>query len=294
MNNTLSGIRFTVEVEQDRRLPFLDILIERTNGGALETCVYRKATHTDQILNFASNHPRQHKASCVKTLFARVYTHCSTPESRLAERQHLFRVFQENGYSRNFVRHCLRNKSHSERQSPTPDNRDQRPKLAILPYIRGISELTQRLLFQRGVKTAHKPMTSLRDVLSRPKDASPKDEIINAVYQIDCKHCDKHYLGQSGRKLGTRVHEHELAIRRHEPRSLVSEHHDQFDHSFDLEGTEILATAPTKFAREFLESWFSSDRAINRSVNLDSTYEWLKLTKRPTRYQSNGHSNVTT
>ena len=35
MNHALDGIRFTLEVEQDRRLPFLDILVERTTEGTL-------------------------------------------------------------------------------------------------------------------------------------------------------------------------------------------------------------------------------------------------------------------
>ena len=294
MNRTFAGLQFTVEVEKDKRLPFLDILIERSKEGALETCVYRKDTHTDQILNFASNHPKQHKVSCVPTLFARAYTHCSTPQSRLAEERYLSDVFQANGYSRSFVRNCLRNKAHPGQQGPSPEHKNQRPKLAVLPYIRGVSEIAQRLLKQQGVVTAHKPMTSLHHVISRPKDVSSKDEIINAVYQIDCRNCDKYYLGQTGRKLATRVHEHRLAIRRHEPRSLVAEHYEQFDHSFDLEGTRVLATAPTKYAREFLEAWYSSDHAINRSVNLDSSYQWLKSTKRPTRHRSNGHPNDVT
>ena len=141
MNHTFDGIQFTVEVENERKLPFLDILIERTTDGVLETCVYRKGTHTDQILNFASNHPKQHKASCIKTLFARIYTHCSTPESRLAERQYLSKVFKSNGYSRNFIRSCLRNKRHASAQKLSPKQHPAQLKLAIIHNIRGISDI---------------------------------------------------------------------------------------------------------------------------------------------------------
>ena len=40
---------------------------------APQTQVYRK-THTDQILNYNSNHPTQHKISCIKT-FSTELTH---------------------------------------------------------------------------------------------------------------------------------------------------------------------------------------------------------------------------
>ena len=81
LNNLVPNIRFTNEELENGQLPFLDILIKRSTTGTLKTTVYRKETHTDQILNYASNHPNQHKASCIRTLFTRVNTHCSTHES---------------------------------------------------------------------------------------------------------------------------------------------------------------------------------------------------------------------
>ncbi|CAH8506997.1 unnamed protein product [Heterobilharzia americana] len=44
-----------MEKESNNQLPFLDVLASRTNIGKLETQVYRKPTHTDQILNYNSN-----------------------------------------------------------------------------------------------------------------------------------------------------------------------------------------------------------------------------------------------
>ena len=51
------SIKFTYKVEQDGKLPFLDILLERTDSGGLKPCIYRKPTHIDQYLNFSSHHP---------------------------------------------------------------------------------------------------------------------------------------------------------------------------------------------------------------------------------------------
>ena len=61
--------------EHNNQLAFLDVLLTRTNDGTINTQVYGKKTHTDQILNFNSNHPTQHKISCIRTLFNRIDTH---------------------------------------------------------------------------------------------------------------------------------------------------------------------------------------------------------------------------
>ena len=80
LNTTTEGIKFTKEQEENNKLPFLDVLLTRTEDGTIETEVYRKKTNTDQILNYNSNHPSQHKISCIRTLFNRIETHCNTTE----------------------------------------------------------------------------------------------------------------------------------------------------------------------------------------------------------------------
>ena len=78
INNTIENIKFTKEEEENSQLAFLDVLLPRTDDGTINTQVYRKKTHTDQILNFKSNHPTQHKISCVRSLFNRIDIHTAT------------------------------------------------------------------------------------------------------------------------------------------------------------------------------------------------------------------------
>uniref|UniRef100_A0A183TH85 DUF982 domain-containing protein n=1 Tax=Schistocephalus solidus TaxID=70667 RepID=A0A183TH85_SCHSO len=61
-----------------------------------------------------------------------------------------------------------------------------------------------------------------------------------------------------------------LAIRRRDPLSLVFAHAVDLDHRFNWEGTEVVAMASTKQAREFLEAWPSGTKADSRLTALDA------------------------
>lgn len=56
------AIKFTVEKENDGRIPFLDILIIR-EGKRLEVDVYRKPTDKPLCIPFDSHHPITHKSA---------------------------------------------------------------------------------------------------------------------------------------------------------------------------------------------------------------------------------------
>ena len=63
--------------------------------------------NTDQILNFNSNHPIQHKISCIKTIFNRIDTNCNKEQAKQTERRYLYSTVMKNNYSRNFINKIL-------------------------------------------------------------------------------------------------------------------------------------------------------------------------------------------
>ncbi len=140
--------------------------------GTLETSVYRKSTHSDVVLNFHSNSPVSHKRSCIKALFSRLYTHCSTPVARKAEKAYLYEMLQSNGYPINFIKQATRPARGTTTTSNEPENAP--PTIwRSLPYIQGISESVARRLNPYNVKIAHKPHSALRSNLVHVKDPIP-------------------------------------------------------------------------------------------------------------------------
>jgi len=66
-----SNIHFTIDIEENGKLPFLDILISKKADGTLGHQVYRKPTHTDTYM--PSHHPAQ-KQSAINSLVHRAFT----------------------------------------------------------------------------------------------------------------------------------------------------------------------------------------------------------------------------
>ncbi|XP_064080775.1 uncharacterized protein LOC135197684 [Macrobrachium nipponense] len=72
-----STLNFTVEYSSNDRLPFLDVLVTKTNQKPATT-VYTKATNLGLCLNGDSECPARFKTTTVKAFIGRALSHCST------------------------------------------------------------------------------------------------------------------------------------------------------------------------------------------------------------------------
>lgn len=84
--------------KMERSLAFLDTLTVLDEEGKIMTRVYRKETHTNQYLNFASNHPLEDKLGLVRTLMNRAECVVSDPGDLEEEKGHIRQALLINGY----------------------------------------------------------------------------------------------------------------------------------------------------------------------------------------------------
>ena len=107
LNSQHPAIQFTMEKEEDQKIAFLDVQIERT-GASTTTSVFRMKTHTNQYINYNSHHHNRIKSGVIQYLTNKAEKICH-PTRLPREHQHLRAVFQANGYPTRVVDRSLRN-----------------------------------------------------------------------------------------------------------------------------------------------------------------------------------------
>ena len=158
INRQDKNIKFTRGEEVDGQLPFLDTLISRKPDGSFKVKVYRKKTHTDQYLNFASHHPLEHKLSVVRTLLHRSNTFVTEPEDKAEEISHLKEALHNCGYGeRTVFRARPKEKQVDNAYSQVSPGKHI---FTTLPYVEGLSEKLKRAFTSAGVSTSFKHLES--------------------------------------------------------------------------------------------------------------------------------------
>ena len=70
LNSQKTAIQFTMEKEEDGKIAYLDVLVEK-KGTLATTSIFRKKTHTDRYMNYDSRHHARIKSSISKCLWTR-------------------------------------------------------------------------------------------------------------------------------------------------------------------------------------------------------------------------------
>ena len=135
----------------------------------------------------------------------------------LAEEEHLTTTFRQNGYPLPFIRtisSSIQKPSATPEEEPDeePDDEEsqkeeEKQPLAIIPYVSGVSERIRKACEKYNLKVVFKSGPTLHSLLTRVKDPLPKEKLAGVVYQIACQ-CGKVYVGETQRRLETRVKEH--------------------------------------------------------------------------------------
>ena len=94
------------------------------------------------------------------------------------------------------------------------------------------------------------------------------------VYKISCNNCDASYVGQTSRKLKTRIAEHRNHIRYNTSgRSVITEHRRQLDHEFQWDKVVILDEEPC-YRRRLISEMLNNKKQKN-GLNLQTDTDGL-------------------
>ena len=181
-------------------LPFGKGHVTADDDRSTKVTIYQKSTHTDQYLNFDSNHHVEHKQSVVRTLVDRVEKLVTTPDDQVTELLHVKAVLKAIGDKEWMYKTPKAKKKKQLNSLSEQTNKVSAP----LPYIKGLSEKLTNIYHDYGVSIYHVPINTIRFILVHPKDKTPDDNKCGVVYKFSCPQCTDTYVGETSRSVGTK------------------------------------------------------------------------------------------
>ena len=145
LNEQHPRITFTMERENDWKMPFMDKLFKRGEEEKLDRAVYRKPTHTGRCLSFDSHNPASVKRGIVRGFVSRAIKVCSDEESKKVEIDHKWNAGK---WLSDEVRDQLKKASvtpQSSKDSKDDDTNKEEWQKARIPFIEGVSYEVRRI-----------------------------------------------------------------------------------------------------------------------------------------------------
>ena len=223
LNSFHKNIQFTYELENQNKLPFLDVLLIR-RGNKIETTVYRKSTNNDIYLSWDSFTPVTWKRGTLKMLFNRAYIVCSTDYHLNKELDQLRYVFQKHdNYPKWIIKQVAKQvkdqniQSNADGASSNELPSNSKSFTLLLPYtgqkgehlISSLRKDMHRTLPENFQTRICYNGTKLGIKFNNIKDPVKKSQQHDVVYYGTCPEpgCVD-YTGEAGRRLNERVIDH--------------------------------------------------------------------------------------
>ena len=125
-----------------------------------------------------------------------------------------------------------------------------------MPYVGGMTEKLDRVFRKHGFSIVCRPVCTLRRLLVHPKDKVVEANVVGCVYKVPCGSCKHCYIGETGRKFGTRLKEHRREVEIHgqrvftrsekikaeveEHKSAITNHAVRNNHVIDWEAAKVI------------------------------------------------------
>lgn len=161
-----------------------------------------------------------------------------------------------------------------------------------IPFLPQLTDKFNNIVRDIGTIVSYLSLNKLNKHIKVHKDKIPKYSNTHVVQKIKCNDCDASYVGQTCRKLNTRIKEHrQHIIRNTNTKSVIIDHRINLNHDFNWNETEILDIEPY-YNKRMVSEMLHIKKQYN-SLNLQTDTEYLpdiynniikKLSAPPRRY----------
>ncbi|XP_071056900.1 uncharacterized protein [Onthophagus taurus] len=245
LNSLHPKLKFTVEIEQDKTLNFLDLSVTHDQTEFLTYNIYRKPTTISTTIPYDSAHPIAHKLANFRFLVNRIFNYPISNENKIKE----FNYIQNLAIQNNFPKKVLNNLTNKIKQQKDPlftkpiNNQIYKP----IPY--NPISLQSRGIFKKfNITLAYSNRNSILNLLSNYHYKNNDKLKRNGVYSVNCTDCNAIYIGQTGRKLETRLHEHKI-----KSQSNINKHIVDTGHTIDFDNAALIHNCQKGYRLDLLE-----------------------------------------
>ena len=148
LNSRHPNIKFTMELEENREIPFLDVCIKRDHN-TFSTTIHHKKTFTGLYTKWDSFTPRKYKVNLIRTLTYRCLRICSKSTLLLSALSDLKNSLLHNGYPRGVINYNVNDLLYKHKDKPSQPTLTVPKKdvTLVLPYLGLHSDvITRRVL----------------------------------------------------------------------------------------------------------------------------------------------------
>lgn len=270
-------LKFTIEKENNSKIPFLDVLLIRNENGTIDTDWYHKPTFSERFLNYSSQHPLNQKINIIQNLKTRAIS-LSSEKFHTKNLDYIKDILTKNNYPISLIKQIL-NKNNTKQKI----NRQDKEIYCKIPYIKHLSEkikltfLNQKTIQGDSISIAQKCENTIKTKFySKLKAKTEKELQSNVIYNIPCLGCNKCYIGQTGRYLKQRLKEHnndqKNYLLKSNPTALV-EHKINTGHNFNFDNVTILdiqSNYKKRLTSEMIQIQKNNKNSVNKRTDIDS------------------------
>ena len=283
-----SVLKFTIENNTNRRLPFLDVCVD-ASGTAFDLSVYRKETNVGTCLNARSECPDKYKASVITSYLNRAYKISSSWENMIQEIDKIKQLLINNDFNNSVVDYHI-NKFLDKKINPSNNNHDSQNKSNIDIFYqaqthsnykldeRVLKDIVYRntqvvdpnkklnlIIYYKNIKTHNLVM---KNNLSPPPTVLQQS---NVIYQFECPlshgNVIPRYVGFTQNKLSRRLtmHLQQGSIRNH----FMDHHNSILTRETIVNNTTIIEKAQDRYHLAIKEALLimNSNPIINKQYD---------------------------
>ncbi|XP_055686579.1 uncharacterized protein LOC129791934 [Lutzomyia longipalpis] len=247
-------IQFTMEIEEQGTLAYLDLRIHRMEGGQMYTTWYSKPCASHRMLNYSSAHSKRTVINVARNFIRRVTSLTTKPG--VNNTGTIEEILKLNDFPRRVINHLMRRETVDRDVENATESGRRGTQCQYFPitYMPGTAEKMKKIITSTtGCGVAFSVSGKNNRYFSRVKDPVPKLSRSGVVYSIPCADCPKRYVGQTKQYLKMRIAQHKRSCRgpevtgeqdgqEEDNKTALWKHWHTTGHMFKFDDVEILDT----------------------------------------------------